>query len=309
MNVFVSSYALASPVEPWDQAAEERLFSGLSRMNIAGVELPFYGRLHRRDESWLFERLDPRWRVLVTLLPGTMERLAVEPRFGLASADASGRARALEFAGQAAQGVARLHAHLGRRAVAAVLVHSAPRRIAGARWSLEAFADSLSRLRALDWGGAEILVEHCDAHVAAHPPDKGFLSIEDECAALRLSTGAAPARALINWGRSAVEARSADGALEHLRRAREACLLAGLFFSGATPDDPDYGAWRDSHAPFSASRSGSLLTRAAARAALDAAGSLDYLGLKIQPLPAGLGTEERLAFLRVNRDELSAAAA
>ncbi len=309
MNVFVSSYALASSVEPWDQAAEERLFSGLCQMNLAGVELPFYGRLHRRDEDWLFNRIDPRWRVLVTLLPGTMERLAVEPRFGLASADASGRARAREFAAQAAQGVARLHAHLGRRAVAAVLVHSAPRRIGGARSSLEAFADSLTQLRALDWGGAEILVEHCDARVPTHAPDKGFLSIEDECAALRLSSGATPARALINWGRCAVEARSADGALAPLRRAREAGLLAGLFFSGATPDDPDYGAWRDSHAPFSASRPGSLLTRAAARAALDTAGSLDYLGLKIQPLPASLGTEERLAFLRVNRDELSAAAA
>ncbi len=309
MQAFVSSYALASPAEPWDRDAEAALFAGLSRAGLAGVELPYYGRLHRRDDGWLVERLDPRWRLLITLLPGTMERLAADPRFGLASADEAGRARALGFAAQAARAVAHLRAFLGRPAVAAVLVHSAPRPGNGAKSSLESFADSLTRLRALDWSGAELLVEHCDAHVPTHPPDKGFLRIEDECAALKLSTGATRARLLVNWGRSAVESRSGDGPLEHLRRAREAGLLAGVFFSGATADHPDYGAWKDSHAPFSKSCPASLLTRAAARDSLAAAGDVDYVGLKIQPLPESVGTERRLALLGENLDELSAAAA
>jgi hypothetical protein len=306
---FVSSYALASPALPWDRGAEAALFEGLARLDLAGLELPYYGSLHRHDDAWLVERLDPRWRLIVTLLPGTMERLARDSRFGLASADEAGRVRALGFAAQAARAVARLRGDLGRAAVAAVVVHSAPRLGGGARASLEAFADSLTRLRGLDWSGAELLVEHCDALVPAHPPDKGFLPIEDECAALKLSSGPTRARLLVNWGRSAIETRSTDGPLEHIRRAREAGLLAGIFFSGAAPDHPDYGAWKDSHAPFEKSCSASLLTRVAAKNALAAAGDVDYVGLKIQPLPSSLNVERRLALLGENLDELSAAAA
>jgi len=306
---FVSSYALASNAEPWDPAGEAALFAGLARLDLAGLEIPYYGGLHRHDDGWLVERLDPRWRLIVTLLPGTMERVADDPRFGLASADEAGRARALGFAAQAARTVAHLRGYLGRPAVAAVAVHSAPRLGSGAKSSLEAFTDSLSRLRALDWSGAELLVEHCDAYSEARAPDKGFLRIEDECVALKRSSGAAPARLLVNWGRSAIESRSADGPLEHLRRAREAGLLAGIFFSGATTAHPDYGAWKDSHAPFSKSCPASLLTRAAAKDALAAAGDVDYVGLKIQPLPPSSSVERRLALLGENLAELSAAAA
>jgi len=310
MKAFVSSYALAAPGAPWDRDAEAALFDGLGRLDLAGLELPYYGRLHAHDDGWLIGRLRPEWRFVLTLLPGTMDRLKEDARFGLASADADGRARALDFAEGARRAVARLSAALGRPAVAAVAVHSAPRLGgSGAKASLEAFADSLSRLRERDWSGAELLVEHCDAAVPAHPPDKGFLRVEDECAALKLSRGATPARLLVNWGRSAVETRSADGPLEHLRRGREAGLLAGLFFSGATPGDPDYGAWKDSHAPFSVSRASSVLTVAAARAALAEAGEPDYLGLKVQPLPASLGTRERLALLGESLDALRSAGA
>jgi hypothetical protein len=310
VQAFVSSYALASPAEPWDRAAEAALFEGLSRLGLAGLELPYHGSLHRRDDAWLIDRLDPRWRFVVTLLPGTMERLALDPHFGLASADDGGRKRAIEFAAQSAAAVAHLNRFLGRPAVAAVAVHSAPRLGAGAESSLEDFAFSLAILRSFDWGGAELLLEHCDAFTRKHPADKGFLTIEDECAALKLSgPQAARARLLVNWGRSAIETRSAAGPLEHLRRAREAELLGGVFFSGATPSHPDYGSWKDSHAPFSKSCPASLLTRASARDALAAAGRVDYVGLKIQPLPASLGVEARLALIRESLDELSAAAA
>lgn len=298
MKVFVSSYAAASPAEPWDPAAEQALFDGLAALDLAGLELPFTGVLHARDEAWLAARLRPEWRFVVTVLPGTMDRLKEDPPFGLASADPGGRERALRFTEDARLAVQRLNAALGREAVAAVAVHSAPRLGgSGALSSPEAFADSLSVLRAHDWEGAELLVEHCDAAVAARAPDKGFLRLEDECAAVGLSAGRTPARVLINWARSAIETRSAEGPLQHLRRAREAGLLAGLFFSGATPSDPDYGAWKDSHAPFSTARPSSLLTPAAAKAALAEAGAVDYLGLKIQPLPAALDTDARLAMV------------
>lgn len=310
MKVFVSSYAAASAASPWDKNAEAALFDGLSRLDLAGLELPFYGRLHAHDENWLMDRLRPDWRFIVTLLPGTMEHLRSKNHFGLASADPDGRRRALDFADGARRAAERLNAYLGFLSVSAVTVHSAPRLgRSGARSSPEALAESLAELRRWDWGGAEILVEHCDAFAPGHAPDKGFLRVEDECAALGLSRGRTPARLLINWGRSAVETRSPSGPLEHIRRAAADGLLAGVFFSGVTPEHPDYGAWKDSHAPFSTSCPASLLTPAAAKAALDAAGEISYVGLKIQPLPAALDASARLAMIRDGLDALKDAGA
>ncbi|MFI5361509.1 MAG: DUF4862 family protein [Elusimicrobiota bacterium] len=306
MKVFVSEYAAAPPGAPWDRAAEDELIEGLARLELAGLELPFYGdgRLHAHDEAWLIARLRPEWRLILTLLPGTMQRLKDDQVFGLASADADGRRRALDFAEEARRAVEKLSAALGRGAVAAVHLHSAPRLDAGAASSAAAFAASLGDLRGRDWCGAELLGEHCDAAVPGRPFDKGFLSLDDELAAIARSSGPTMTRVAINWGRSAIEARSADGPLRHLRRAREDGRLAGLFFSGATPADPNYGTWKDSHAPLSNSCPASLLTPAAAKAALNEAGELAYLGLKIQPLPASLGVPERLAMIQAGVDAL-----
>lgn len=304
---FVSSYALAKPGSPWDRDGEAALFEGLGRLDLAGLELGFTGRLHEHDDGWLLDRLRPEWSLSLTLLPGTMDRLKDDAAFGLASADGDGRKRALDFAGKARRTVEHLNRFLGRPAVRAVAVHSAPRLGGGARSSLEGFADSLSVLRSWDWAGAELLVEHCDAALPDRPGDKRFLRVEDECAALGLSKGTTPARMLVNWGRSAVETRSDRGPVEHIRRCREAGLLAGLFFSGTSPEDADYGAWKDSHAPFSVTRPSSILTIAAAKEALAQAGDFSYLGLKIQPLPAAMGTEERLLLLRANLDALQSA--
>lgn len=281
---YVSSYAAAAPAAPWDRAAEEALFEGFGRMDLAGLELGYTGRLHACDDAWLIDRLRPQWRVIVSLLPGTMDHIKEDPAFGLASADADGRKRALEFAERACRAVEHLAEYLGRPAAAAVSVHSGP----SGKKSLEGFADSLAAMARWDWSGAALLVEHCDANAA-----KKFLRIEDECAAI----GRLPYRLLINWGRSALETRSAQGPLDHIRRAREADLLGGLFFSGVTPE------WKDDHAPFASSRPDSLLTAGAARAALKAAGDVAIIGIKIQPLPASLGTDARLAMIA---DALSA---
>ena len=305
MKVFVSAYAAAPPASPWDRVAEGALFDGLAGLDLAGLELPYYGRLHAHDDAWLIAQLRPQWRYILTLLPGTMNRLKDDEHFGLASRDADGRRRALDFAETARRAVLRLNGHFGAKAVAAVEIHSAPRIAGGgARSSSDDLAVSLNELRGRDWDGAELLVEHCDAAVPAHAPDKGFLRLDDECAAVARSSGSTPARVSINWGRSAIEARSQDGPREHLRRAREAGILAGLFFSGATQSHPDYGAWKDSHAPFSTSCPSSILTPAAAKSALREAGEISYVGLKIQPLPAALRIPERLAMISAGLDIL-----
>ncbi|MDX6768203.1 MAG: DUF4862 family protein [Elusimicrobiota bacterium] len=304
MRVHLGAYAASPCHSTWDPAAETAYYEGLKRLDLAGLEHPYWDRLHRFDDAWFLDNLHPDWTLVLTTLPGTMDRLKDDPVYGLASADAGGRGRALDALEGARRVVAQLHRFLGRRVVKAVEVHSAPRLGAGAKSSLEAFADSLSSLRARDWDGATLLVEHCDAFVPSHAPDKGFLRIEDEALAVRMSNGATPAALAVNWGRSAVETRSAQGPLEHLRRAREAELLGGLFFSGATPSHPLYGDWRDSHAPFSVVTPESILTKENAAAALAQAGEPPFLGLKMQALPKDLGVTQRLEFVKTNLETL-----
>lgn len=306
MRVHLGAYAASPCHAAWDPAAEGAYYAGLRRLDLAGLEHPYYGRLHRFDDAWFLEQLDPAWTLALTTIPGVFERLKEDVHFGLASGDPGGRERALDFIEGARRTVLHLHRYLGRRVVRAVLLHSAPRLGSGARSSPEAFASSLSALRARDWDGASLLVEHCDAFTPARPPDKGFLSLEDEAAAVRLSSGAAPAGLLVNWGRSAVETRSAAGPLEHIARARDAGLLRGLFFSGATPSHPLYGEWRDSHAPFRELVPESLLGAPEAAAALAAAGEPELVGLKMQALPKTLGVPERLDFVRRNLELLRA---
>ena len=118
------------------------------------------------------------------------------------------------------------------------------------------------------------------------------------------SAGKTPVKLAINWGRSALETRSAKGALDHIRRAAEAELLGALFFSGVTADHPDYGAWKDSHVPFSTSCPSSLLTPAAAKAALTAAPNCPIYGLKLQTLPHTMNAAQRLTVIRDGLDQL-----
>ncbi len=293
--IHVGAYAASAGL---DERGESALYKGIEELGAAGLEVPFTGRLHPRDEGWLTGQIRPAWSIVLTILPGEMARLAENKHFGLASADADGRARALDFAEEARRAVERLHAALGRAAVVAVQVHSAPRLGgSGAKSSLERFADSLSDLRGRDWSGARLLVEHCDAAVSGQSPDKGFLRIEDEVAAVKTSKGKTPVSVSVNWGRSAVETRSARGPLGHVARAVQADLLGALFFSGAAPAHPEYGSWRDSHVPFSTSVPESILTPEAARECLREAGSVPLVGLKLQTR-ASSDVPSRLGILR-----------
>ena len=302
MKIHIGAYAAALSLNEADEAA---LYTGLAAMGVAGLEQPFFGTLHRRDEGWLIGQIRPDWSLVLTTLPGTMDRLADDKNFGLASADPSGRARAVDFIETARLSVEKIHRALGRRAVRAVLVHSAPRLGgSGANSSLEGFAESLTDLRGRDWQGAKLLVEHCDAAIPNQVPDKGFLKIEDDAMAVKLSAGATPIGLAINWGRSALETRTAEGPLTHIACAVQSEMLGALFFSGVTPQDAEFGSWRDSHAPFSTSCPNSLLTPAAAQAALAAAPACPILGLKLQTKPATLTVHQRLAILQAGLSAL-----
>jgi hypothetical protein len=308
MRCFVGAYAISPAATAWNEAGERALYDGLKALpGIRGLEVPFTGKLHRHDEAWLFANIDRRWDFVVTLIPGTMGALQKDKTFGLASADAAGRKAALAFAGEARAAVARLNAAVGRNAVVAVEVQSAPSQgAAGGKGTAAAFAASLAEIAGWDWQGARIVVEHCDAFRPGHPPIKGFLGLDDELAAIAEAnrTAPRPISVAINWGRSVLETRKTETAVAHISQARKAGALAGVMFSGASGAPTPYGAWEDSHIPHAPTpglahgAEGSLLTEGEIRAALAAAGpGLDILGLKIAVRPADAPVSTRLGLI------------
>lgn len=305
MGYFVGEYAIA----PASLADEETLLGGLAAMpDVRGLELPFTGTLHRSDESWLIARLRRDWDFVVTPIPGTMGRLQAERSFGLASADESGRQAAIAMARAARDAVERLCSALGRRAVVAIELHSAPSRgPAGGNGTRDAFARSLAEVASWDWGGARLAIEHCDAHRPGEPQHKGFLSLDDELAAIASASASARARigVCINWGRSVLETHDPATAVAHVDSARRAGVLAGIMFSGTSAADTPYGIWQDTHMPHAPAAglahgaAGSLMTEAEIRRCLEAArgATLDILGAKIAIRPPEASVEARLGMV------------
>ncbi|GAB3811820.1 DUF4862 family protein [Tessaracoccus terricola] len=290
----VGAYA-AVPAEP---AARDEFHRLLAQQDwVHGLEIPFPGELAEHPEA-VWGRLHPEWTAnTVTAIPGTMQRLQVQPQFGLASADADGRSAALAFARDIRDRLAQLSELAGHQVVGHVQLHSSPTAAAHA----EALGESLTEVLGWDWSGARIVIEHCDSLRPGQVPEKGFLSLADEVdVAARLGVGIH-----VNWGRSAIDERDPDAPLRHVVAARDAGVLRGLLFSGAAETRTSYGAaWADGHLPTSPDEPASLLTPERIRACADAArGSLDYLGAKIC-VPAEATPERRLAMLRTVRDAI-----
>ncbi len=107
---------------------------------------------------------------------------------------------------------------------------------------------------------------------------------------------------LINWGRSAIEGRSAATPLEHLAAASAAGVLSGVIVSGVATIDGDYGdAWSDTHAPAQPTMGcvgepSSLLTLHDAAAFFAAAGpDLLLRGVKVSLKAPDASEADRLA--------------
>lgn len=283
----------AYPAHP--DEGREHFYRELGSLSaVRGLELP-YGPLG--GTPWP-DGAPAGWSAVVTSIPGTMQRLNASAAFGLASTDAGGRREALEF-------VAGLHAYVlslegeGRQ-VEAVELHSAPHPGADAA----SFAESLTEVLGWDWGTTRVLVEHCDAPRPGGAPEKGFLPIGEEVDVLRSLQDQAGGRVglVINWARSVIETRNPDTASEHIALAREAGVLAGVMFSGCSPEETEFGyPWIDAHLPpvevDGAPRS-SLLNRAEVRRCLAAAGPVQLLGFKVGLAGEGLGIQDRVHRLR-----------
>jgi hypothetical protein len=277
MSLVIGSYALT-----WGRSAaqhSEVVDAAADESSVGGLEVPWTGTLAIGDIADVLRTTRPDWRVVVTSLPGTMGQFATQPAFGLASTDADGRRAALKDAANLRSAVMALNDTVGRAAVSAIEMHSAPTAQDVASAGL-ALARSLETITGWDWDGAQILLEHVDAKVAGHPPAKGFLSLEDEINVI--DRDSLPIGVLINWGRSAIELRSAAHVVDHVSMARQAGVLRGLVFSGVSAVATDYGdAWADQHLPASPQERDSLLTTELMDDALRAAGPLDFTGVKM----------------------------
>lgn len=269
-----------------DDRLEDRWY-GLLRSEelIGGLELCFDATLHPRGPEHLSKLLSPEWTSVVTNIPGTLRNGRGDPSYGLASIDESSRQQAILDVKTLYQQVTRLQQSTGAQAVRAVELQSAPRAVGNAS-SAASLADSLTEIASWNWGAIQLSLEHADALVASHAPEKGFLSLEEEYR----STSEASIRSgrrvkqNLNWARSAIEARSTSGPTAHLTYLATRDNLCGLVFSGVSP--LALGAkhpWQDSHVPIDDVEPSSLLSAGAIEECFSLLNGtvLDFIGVKV----------------------------
>jgi len=300
MAIMVGAYAASPAHTQWNPTLEQEYLEALSALrSVRGLELPWIDGIHPHDSDWLLAHWPESMDVMLTDIGGTVTRLSRDARFGLASTGEDGRLEAVAQARRVRDDVSRLNDHTGRGAVIAIELHSAPLASAG---SSDALARSLEEISTWDWGGGALLIEHCDALVDGQQPEKGYLSLDHEVAAIEKS--GTDVGLSLNWGRSAIELRSAARVLDHVTRARESGRLRSVVFSGAAATAGAFGnPWVDAHLPLAASPDfpagdpHSLLTLGEVRATLAMAGPLDLVGIKFGWKKAGAPVADRVAMI------------
>ncbi|GAA5197626.1 DUF4862 family protein [Arthrobacter gyeryongensis] len=327
---FVGAYAAAPSLSGWDPSAEGSFLKSVLELDgVAGLEVPFAGKLHKDDESWFLRQLPEQADFIVTTIPGTMARLGSDPGFGLASTSRAGRKAAIDFIRESLNAAGRINESLGRAAVVAVEIHSAPW-ADGQRASASALAGSLKEISDWQWNGAQIVLEHCDAFVPGQVPSKGFLPLHVEAETVhRVNESSGRSMGIaVNWGRSVIEQRNPDAAPEHINFLRGSNLLGGFVLSGCAGVDTRYGAaWADVHVPPAPPTSlrarpddespggldvlepGSLLTVDRMEECLRAAGPAsgkDFRGIKVAAPPHAT-VEQRVAVISKTLDLARAA--
>jgi hypothetical protein len=308
-DLLLGAYAMAP-----DSAAEDVFYDGIAEVGIGGLEMPLpLSGARTLDPAWIARHVRSEWDVLMTCIPTVMARLGSDVRYGLAATDDDARSRAVADVGRARDLALRLADLSGRRRVTAIQVPGAPDPERGSRAAL---ARSLAEIAEWDLAGAEILVEHCDAAIPGQAAAKGFLSLDDEIAAVLevMGTAPGPVGMSVNWGRSAIEGRHAATAVEHVTAVAEAGLLRVVVLSGATDAHTLWGpAWSDAHIPprgddpALAASAASLLGPDEIAATLRAAGPGPQVVVKVSVRPADADVATRLAVARAALAEVAAA--
>ena len=303
----VGAYPASPAHKVWNPNLEREFFSALTEdRRITTLELPWLGSIHPHDDQWLLKNFPTQWQAIITDIPFVMSQISRNPAFGIASSDETGRNEALTTLKEIADAVRRFNDAQSRKVVSTIEIHTAPRQIG----SISSLTRSLDEISNLDWDGAELAIEHCDAWIDGQTPEKGFLSLSNEIQAIQNSS--TPIGIFINWGRSAIELRDASRVSEHVAIANESGFLTGLIFSGASNRDGEFGpAWIDAHHPLRKDAANpfgdpdSLLTQALLRDSIAAAGSIKNLGIKMGWSPKREGTiSERVSMITSALDSL-----
>jgi hypothetical protein len=291
----------AYPAQP-EGPQQRQFFEELAAIAaIRGLELPYRAG---GGEPWPAGAPDA-WSAVVTAIPGTMQRIGLNGRFGLASTDTEGRRAAVDFTAGIRSYAAALQDE-GHR-VEAVALHSAP----SGHGAPEPLAESLSEILGWDWQGATVVIEHCDALRSGQNPEKGFLSFRDETDIVRSLRGQGQdIGILVNWARSVIETRDSRAAVEHLAGAREAGVLSGVMFSGCSAETTEFGyPWIDAHLPaveVEGAPASSLLTGPEIARCLREAADSPIVGLKIGLSREAVSPSERAARVRQMCDLITA---
>tara|TARA_B100000767_G_C19776883_1_gene543108 strand:- start:3495 stop:4463 length:969 start_codon:yes stop_codon:yes gene_type:complete len=305
MKYIIGAYATAPSLAISDKGLEKKFYEKLidSIPQIRGLEIPFWGEeIHQFGSSFLLDIINPKWENVLTCIPGTMSYLAKEPSFGLASDNSKGRKNAIAMYKRVNDMLKKMNDQYGRKSIIAVQIVTAPSMgKSGVRSSVDSFMNSLDQIMSWDWDGARIVVEHCDRFSPHQPFEKGFLSIEDEIKGLLKISNQYNIGLTINWARSAIEGRSMNTPIQHLKLASSNKILSGLIFSGVSKSDELYGEWKDTHMPFAKSYNStyyeekSLLTKENIKQTLASINleELDYLGVKLLSMPIEKNDVER----------------
>lgn len=245
----LGAYALFAGLPIEESRAAHELVA--DRISVDALEIPLHELPGRPERTWgtigadglpkfIAEHLD----VVITCIPTVVGRLKHNPAYGLASSDEEGRQQALSDA-YAALAIADHAAQVtGRPRVFGVQVHSAPR---PDFHNTNAFSRSLEELLANADPSVLLTVEHCDATRPDQHVAKGFLELSQEIEAVK-AFDTDQLGITINWGRSMIEGHSFGYVNDHIAQAREAGVLKGLMFSGATNRSGPWGpAWQDGH--------------------------------------------------------------
>ena len=279
----VGAYPASPAHKLWNPAQEKQLFELLSSdERVSALEIPWLGSIHPHDDSWLINNFPRNLKAVITSIPFVMSKVGKDANYGLASSDENGRNEALADVKKVLAAVDEFNNSAGQSMVSAVEIHTAPRRVG----DVDALAKSLEEIASWNWSETQIVIEHCDAWVDGQSPEKGFLKLEEEIAAIKLAS--VPIGVFINWGRSAIELRDARRVVEHIEMAKSNGHLTGLIFSGAASAETDFGyPWIDAHLPFPTNDAfiygepSSLLTEELAHQAIRATGEISFLGLKM----------------------------
>lgn len=312
-NFFVGAYATSPTLFKWDKDKEEAFLSSIkTNLNIRGLEIPFWGELHEHDEEFFLNALDPKWKYVLTCLPGTMKALELNPHFGIASNDEKSRLESIEFYKNVNKAVKKLNKHFGEEKVVAVALATGPSlKSNDIKSSSKSLVKSLEEINKWNWFGAKLVIEHCDSGRQDNPV-KGFLSIDEEIESiLEVNKNTAnPIGLTINWGRSAIEAKSEAGPVEHVKKAYENNILFGIMFSGTSQKSELYGNWSDLHLPVAQEdgleyyEKDSLMTLENMKNTLSGCkvNALSYIGVKVLSMPVDDSTMKRR--IGINKDTM-----